>query len=440
MSWFDRVAGALTGAEPDRDVPEAPHDEADAERELDPSWQPVKSELRDLRDNLNSFVRAGTSWLGGSGSLFGDKAQQELQTPLSRRIRVVGVMGSGQYAHERLARPLGAWIAHAGYHLLTGGGPASMEATALAFTQIRPRRGMSIGVIPASSAEDPSPHAGCPNDFVELPIFTHLHMLGTDDVLSRNRINVLSSDVIVALPGGAGTRSEIALALQYKKPVCIFQAKGDLGTLSMQFDTVPAYTTLDEVSAFVRENIAILERIEQQETAKRILEKREALGDAVEPTAAAVAAAAGASGEEEPQPAPSPVKEQPHASAAAAARSVPGADASQVAHKAAAAAAAPAQPVKEQPHASAAAAAAEAPGAPPAARDADAATPETQEAAAATAAPTAAEAPGDAGHDATEEGAGQETAEAAAGEEAEKKTKKKKKNRRKSRGSTGDEA
>ena len=48
MSWFDRVAGALTGAEPDRDVPEAPHDEADAERELDPSWQPVKSELRDV--------------------------------------------------------------------------------------------------------------------------------------------------------------------------------------------------------------------------------------------------------------------------------------------------------------------------------------------------------------------------------------------------------
>lgn len=44
------------------------------------------------------------------------------------------------------------------------------------------------------------------------------------------------------LRGGAGTRAEISLALEYKKPVCIFQSKGDLGTLSMQFEHVPAYT------------------------------------------------------------------------------------------------------------------------------------------------------------------------------------------------------
>jgi predicted Rossmann-fold nucleotide-binding protein len=63
-------------------------------------------------------------------------------------------MGSGEHAHERLARPLGAWVAHAGYHLLTGGGRATMEAAASAFTEIRPRRGMSIGIIPCRSADD----------------------------------------------------------------------------------------------------------------------------------------------------------------------------------------------------------------------------------------------------------------------------------------------
>ena len=36
---------------------------------------------------------------------------------------------------------------------------------------------------------------------------------------ARNTINVLTSDVIVACPGGAGTLSEIALALKHGKPV-----------------------------------------------------------------------------------------------------------------------------------------------------------------------------------------------------------------------------
>ena len=35
--------------------------------------------------------------------------------------------------------------------------------------------------------------------------------------MSRNHLNVLSADVIVALPGGAGTRPEIELALEYRR-------------------------------------------------------------------------------------------------------------------------------------------------------------------------------------------------------------------------------
>jgi hypothetical protein len=38
---------------------------------------------------------------------------------------------------------------------------------------------------------------------------------------ARNVINVLSSDVVIALPGGPGTVSEVALALKSGKPVIV---------------------------------------------------------------------------------------------------------------------------------------------------------------------------------------------------------------------------
>ena len=38
---------------------------------------------------------------------------------------------------------------------------------------------------------------------------------------ARNCINVLSSNVVVACPGGAGTISEIALALKSSRPVIL---------------------------------------------------------------------------------------------------------------------------------------------------------------------------------------------------------------------------
>jgi predicted Rossmann-fold nucleotide-binding protein len=59
---------------------------------------------------------------------------------------------------------------------------------------------------------------------VELAIYTHLPYSGTQGAhdLSRNHINVLSSAAIVALPGEAGTASEVALAVRYGKPVIAF--------------------------------------------------------------------------------------------------------------------------------------------------------------------------------------------------------------------------
>jgi uncharacterized protein (TIGR00725 family) len=67
--------------------------------------------------------------------------------------------------------------------------------------------GLVIGVLKSDSGADAS-------RYVDVPIRT-----GMGD--ARNAINVLSSDVVIALPGGAGTLSEVALALKSGKTVVV---------------------------------------------------------------------------------------------------------------------------------------------------------------------------------------------------------------------------
>lgn len=59
-----------------------------------------------------------------------------------------------------------------------------------------------------------NPPAGYPNPYVELCINTHLPASGTQGTQchSRNHINILTSDIVIALPGSAGTASEVFLA------------------------------------------------------------------------------------------------------------------------------------------------------------------------------------------------------------------------------------
>jgi uncharacterized protein (TIGR00725 family) len=134
-------------------------------------------------------------------------------------------MGSGIEAHLERARPLGEWLAHQKVHLLTGGGSGVMESVSRAFYRVPGRQGLVIGVIPGTTAETGyRPKNGYPNPWVELPIYTHLPLSGPQgaDPLSRNHINILSSDVIIALPGSAGTASEVALALRYGRPLIAY--------------------------------------------------------------------------------------------------------------------------------------------------------------------------------------------------------------------------
>jgi predicted Rossmann-fold nucleotide-binding protein len=151
------------------------------------------------------------------------------------RRRVVAVIGSGEVADPHCDE-VGRLIATLGFDLLTGGGRGVMAEVSRAFFEVSPRRGLSIGVVPATvepmtalekrevqKTEYVLP-AGYPNEWVEIAIYTHLPDSGSDGTLrsSRNHINVLSADAIVALPGGEGTTSEIWLATAYGVPIVAY--------------------------------------------------------------------------------------------------------------------------------------------------------------------------------------------------------------------------
>jgi len=126
-----------------------------------------------------------------------------------------------------------------------------MDAVSRGFHETEPRAGLVIGILPASGADDVAAPEGYPNPWVELPIRTHLHLSGTEGTApaSRNHVNVLSSDVVVALPGSWGTRSEVELALSYHTPVCAYlQDRAEIPQLP---NAVAVLSDLREVQSFV---------------------------------------------------------------------------------------------------------------------------------------------------------------------------------------------
>lgn len=171
---------------------------------------------------------------------------------MKNRRPIVGIMGSGEVEWAERTTDLGQWLAGKGVHLLTGGGRGVMASISRAFFDVPERKGSVIGVLPCQ-ADDPDcrPKEGYPNPWVEIPIVTHLPLSGSQgaDPLSRNHINILSSDIIIALPGGAGTLSEVMLAVKYQRPlVAYLHERSELSGLP---PTVPIVNTLEGVQEFV---------------------------------------------------------------------------------------------------------------------------------------------------------------------------------------------
>jgi uncharacterized protein (TIGR00725 family) len=120
---------------------------------------------------------------------------------------IVGVMGGGiaDPKSAQAAYHLGSLIADQGWILLNGGRDAGVMASSA--KGARENGGITVGILP-----DDNPHMASP--FIQIPILTGMGN-------ARNCINVLSSHIVVACPGGTGTISEVALALKSERRVIL---------------------------------------------------------------------------------------------------------------------------------------------------------------------------------------------------------------------------
>jgi uncharacterized protein (TIGR00725 family) len=126
-------------------------------------------------------------------------------SPSAYRIAVFG--GGGAHAPlETWARETGRRIALAGALLLCGGREGVMAAAA---EGVRAAGGTSLGILPGKNREE-SP----PNPHIDIPLFTGLGQ-------GRNLVLALSADAAIAIGGGWGTLSEIALARKHGCPVVL---------------------------------------------------------------------------------------------------------------------------------------------------------------------------------------------------------------------------
>ena len=118
--------------------------------------------------------------------------------------KIVSVIGGHSCSKEveQLSHNLGKKLAKVVGILVSGGLSGTMEAVCSGF---QAAGGITIGIIPSYNKKDA-------NNFVDIAIPTGLG-------LARNLLVVKSADVVVALPGGPGTLSEIAYCLQFGIPV-----------------------------------------------------------------------------------------------------------------------------------------------------------------------------------------------------------------------------
>jgi uncharacterized protein (TIGR00725 family) len=121
--------------------------------------------------------------------------------------KLVTVIGGSTATEEEnnFGFRLGCLLALHGFSVVCGGGSGVMEAVCRGCSE---SGGLSLGILPGEKTDSA-------NLFVSIAIPTGMGV-------SRNRIVVLSGEVVCAVGGSYGTLSEIAFALQAKKPVCCF--------------------------------------------------------------------------------------------------------------------------------------------------------------------------------------------------------------------------
>ena len=168
-----------------------------------------------------------------SGAMYG-RSNRPRRTFKNKQKKVASVIGENKCKPEveQLALKLGKKLAKVVDILVSGGLSGTMKAVCQGF---KAGGGLTIGIVPSYNKKDANP-------FVDIVIPTGIG-------LARNVLVVKSADVVVALPGEAGTLSEMAYCLQFSIPVISVDSWDIPGVIKVK--------TVDEAIKKVREILDI---------------------------------------------------------------------------------------------------------------------------------------------------------------------------------------
>lgn len=129
----------------------------------------------------------------------------------------IGIIGSNESQCSKelyeFAHSLGVFLGKRGCTVLNGGMQGTMEAVAKGVKSIKKTTSKVVGILPFDNSLKA-------NKYLDITIPTGIGF-------ARNSVLVLSSDIIIALGGGAGTLNEISYAWQFgKKVFCYTGADG----------------------------------------------------------------------------------------------------------------------------------------------------------------------------------------------------------------------
>jgi uncharacterized protein (TIGR00725 family) len=100
--------------------------------------------------------------------------------------------------------------------------------------------GQTIGIVPSISKEGI-------NDYIDIPIVTSMHA-------GRNYMNILSSDILIFVSvNSPGTLSELAHAIQMKKPIYILNFSKNLKEYITELsDKINFVDSVDDLSRLLK--------------------------------------------------------------------------------------------------------------------------------------------------------------------------------------------
>lgn len=155
----------------------------------------------------------------------------------SERKRYISVIGASEPSARQaeLAYEVGREIARAGHVLVCGGLGGIMETAARGAAEAG---GVSLGILPGDDRSQSNPYIT-----ISIPTgFSH----------GRNYLVVKSGDGVIAVGGGAGTLSEIGLAIKLGRPLALLDSL-DVGSLDIQgVELITAIGPAETVAAIER--------------------------------------------------------------------------------------------------------------------------------------------------------------------------------------------